>query len=251
MALGAIAHEPGAPPVVPRHRPILGLRLDAVRPAVHRLPDAVRRQPRLLSRHPRAGWRSSTPPSSPSPMSRPGRCSGCSARITRTFFVRRHWRQALIQRNALAARMRAGESFILFARGHQRQRARGTAAQDQPAQRRRAVGPGLPGRRAGRDPGLCPARRRQPGRSAAIATATRGTATPSSCRISGTCCRWTGSRCAPCCTSPSLSWSVQSRKIARPRPARADRPAIGAGTCRRRRSQRGADRCSPTLPGLS
>ena len=39
------------------------------------------------------------------------------ARMTRTFFVRRHWRQALIQRNALAARMRAGESFILFAEG--------------------------------------------------------------------------------------------------------------------------------------
>ena len=32
-------------------------------------------------------------------------------------FVRRHWRQARIQRNALAARMRAGESFVLFAEG--------------------------------------------------------------------------------------------------------------------------------------
>ena len=42
---------------------------------------------------------------------------GLLARITRTFFVKRHWRQALIQRNALAARMRGGESFILFAEG--------------------------------------------------------------------------------------------------------------------------------------
>ncbi len=42
---------------------------------------------------------------------------GLLARITRTFFVRRHWRDALIQRNALAARMRASENFILFAEG--------------------------------------------------------------------------------------------------------------------------------------
>ncbi len=42
---------------------------------------------------------------------------GSLARMARTLFVRRHWRQALIQRNALAARMRAGESFILFAEG--------------------------------------------------------------------------------------------------------------------------------------
>ncbi len=42
---------------------------------------------------------------------------GTLARLTGTFFVRRHWRQALIQRNALAARMRAGESFVLFAEG--------------------------------------------------------------------------------------------------------------------------------------
>jgi lyso-ornithine lipid O-acyltransferase len=42
---------------------------------------------------------------------------GLLGRITRTCFIRRHWRQALIQRNALAARMRGGESFILFAEG--------------------------------------------------------------------------------------------------------------------------------------
>jgi 1-acyl-sn-glycerol-3-phosphate acyltransferase len=42
---------------------------------------------------------------------------GLLGRITHTFFVRRHWGQALVQRNALAARMRAGESFILFAEG--------------------------------------------------------------------------------------------------------------------------------------
>jgi 1-acyl-sn-glycerol-3-phosphate acyltransferase len=42
---------------------------------------------------------------------------GTLARVTGTLFVRRHWRQALIQRNALAARMRAGESFILFGEG--------------------------------------------------------------------------------------------------------------------------------------
>jgi len=42
---------------------------------------------------------------------------GLLGRITRTLFIRRHWRQARIQRNALAARMRAGESFVLFAEG--------------------------------------------------------------------------------------------------------------------------------------
>lgn len=42
---------------------------------------------------------------------------GFLGRITRTFFVRRHWRQARIQRNDLAARMRANESFVLFAEG--------------------------------------------------------------------------------------------------------------------------------------
>lgn len=42
---------------------------------------------------------------------------GTLGRLTRTMFVRRHWRSALIQRNALAARLRAGESFILFGEG--------------------------------------------------------------------------------------------------------------------------------------
>ena len=42
---------------------------------------------------------------------------GQLARLTRTMFVRRHWRQALVQRNALADRMRRGESFILFGEG--------------------------------------------------------------------------------------------------------------------------------------
>ena len=42
---------------------------------------------------------------------------GLLARLTRTMFIRRHWRQALVQRNALAARMREGESFILFGEG--------------------------------------------------------------------------------------------------------------------------------------
>ena len=42
---------------------------------------------------------------------------GQLGRLTGTFFVRRHWRDALIQRNALAARMRAGESFVLFGEG--------------------------------------------------------------------------------------------------------------------------------------
>lgn len=42
---------------------------------------------------------------------------GLIARITRTMFVRRHWRSALIQRNTLAARMRQGESFVLFGEG--------------------------------------------------------------------------------------------------------------------------------------
>jgi lyso-ornithine lipid O-acyltransferase len=42
---------------------------------------------------------------------------GLLGRLTRTMFIRRHWRQALFQRNALAARLRAGESFILFGEG--------------------------------------------------------------------------------------------------------------------------------------
>lgn len=42
---------------------------------------------------------------------------GFLSRLDRTFFVRRHWRQALIQRNTLAARMRRGESFVLFGEG--------------------------------------------------------------------------------------------------------------------------------------
>lgn len=43
---------------------------------------------------------------------------GFIARLTGTMFVKRHWRQALVQRNAIAARMRdADESFVLFAEG--------------------------------------------------------------------------------------------------------------------------------------
>ena len=42
---------------------------------------------------------------------------GHLGRLAGTFFVRRHWRDALIQRNDLAARMRKGESFVLFPEG--------------------------------------------------------------------------------------------------------------------------------------
>ena len=42
---------------------------------------------------------------------------GLLCRLTGTLFVRRHWRSALIQRNALAGRMRQGENFILFGEG--------------------------------------------------------------------------------------------------------------------------------------
>ena len=42
---------------------------------------------------------------------------GLLGRLTRTLFVRRHWRSALVQRNTLAGRMRLGESFILFGEG--------------------------------------------------------------------------------------------------------------------------------------
>jgi 1-acyl-sn-glycerol-3-phosphate acyltransferase len=42
---------------------------------------------------------------------------GTLARVASTFFVRRQWREALIQRNTLAARLRLGESFVLFAEG--------------------------------------------------------------------------------------------------------------------------------------
>jgi len=42
---------------------------------------------------------------------------GFLAKLTGTMFVRRHWRQAKLQRDALALRMAAGESFVLFAEG--------------------------------------------------------------------------------------------------------------------------------------
>lgn len=42
---------------------------------------------------------------------------GLLARLAGTLFVRRHWREARRQRDALAARLRAGESFVLFAEG--------------------------------------------------------------------------------------------------------------------------------------
>ena len=42
---------------------------------------------------------------------------GFIASCSGTMFIKRHWRQALLQRNAIAARMRKGESFVLFAEG--------------------------------------------------------------------------------------------------------------------------------------
>ena len=42
---------------------------------------------------------------------------GTIGRAAGTLFIRRRWRDALVQRNTLAARLRAGESFILFAEG--------------------------------------------------------------------------------------------------------------------------------------
>ncbi len=42
---------------------------------------------------------------------------GYVARRVGTMFVKRHWRQALVQRNEIAARMIEGESFVLFAEG--------------------------------------------------------------------------------------------------------------------------------------
>ncbi|MDW8370086.1 MAG: lysophospholipid acyltransferase family protein [Geminicoccaceae bacterium] len=42
---------------------------------------------------------------------------GFLARIMETMFVRRHWREAKRQRDALAARLARGESFVLFAEG--------------------------------------------------------------------------------------------------------------------------------------
>ena len=42
---------------------------------------------------------------------------GYIARRVGTLFIRRHWRQALIQRNQIAGRMKGGESFVLFAEG--------------------------------------------------------------------------------------------------------------------------------------
>ena len=42
---------------------------------------------------------------------------GFIASCSGTMFIKRHWRQALLQRNAIAVRMRRGESFVLFAEG--------------------------------------------------------------------------------------------------------------------------------------
>jgi lyso-ornithine lipid O-acyltransferase len=42
---------------------------------------------------------------------------GFIAKLAGTMFVRRHWRQALVQRNALAAQMREGGHFVLFGEG--------------------------------------------------------------------------------------------------------------------------------------
>jgi 1-acyl-sn-glycerol-3-phosphate acyltransferase len=42
---------------------------------------------------------------------------GYIARVTGTLFIKRHWRQARIQRDLLVERMREGESFVLFAEG--------------------------------------------------------------------------------------------------------------------------------------
>ena len=42
---------------------------------------------------------------------------GFIASCAGTMFIKRHWREALVQRNAIAARMRRGESFVLFAEG--------------------------------------------------------------------------------------------------------------------------------------
>lgn len=42
---------------------------------------------------------------------------GAIGRAAGTFFIRRRWRDVLVQRNTLAARLRRGESFILFAEG--------------------------------------------------------------------------------------------------------------------------------------
>jgi 1-acyl-sn-glycerol-3-phosphate acyltransferase len=42
---------------------------------------------------------------------------GTIARISGTMFLKRHWREAKRQRDAIAARMLGGESFVLFAEG--------------------------------------------------------------------------------------------------------------------------------------
>ena len=79
---------------------------------------------------------------------------GLLGQVTRTLFVKRHWRQALAQRDALADRMRAG--LHPLRRGDKHQRPPGAAVQDQPAQRRRALDRRAPGRRATGGAGLRP-----------------------------------------------------------------------------------------------
>ena len=42
---------------------------------------------------------------------------GVLGKLAGTYFIRRYWRDALIQRNSLGKRLRDGESFVLFAEG--------------------------------------------------------------------------------------------------------------------------------------
>ena len=95
---------------------ILGVRASTVRASFRRLPDGLRGKPRQLPR--RSGARR---PADGTFIAKSEIASwplfGLLCRLTGTLFVRRHWRSALIQRNALAGRMRQGENFILFGEG--------------------------------------------------------------------------------------------------------------------------------------
>jgi hypothetical protein len=129
------------------------------------------------------------PPSSPRPRSG-WPLFGAIGRAAGTFFIRRRWRDALVQRNTLAARLRAGESFILFAEGTSTdgldvlpfKTSLLSVAEPWVLDRPIAVQPVTLAYRRLR----CGSRSRRP-----IAAAMPGAATTRSCRISGRCCKMT------------------------------------------------------------
>ena len=175
-----------APPLVPRYvlAPGRSASRSAAPPSTNARPSSSRtmsptstswrwvRHRRHLHRQVRGGWLAAL---------------RLLARRVGTFFIRRHWRQALIQRNELAGADERRRELHPVRRGHQQQRPVDPAVQDLLCSRRRALGAGLPGGGPGCHAGLpsvSPTGRRSP---PTTAISTPGTATRRSCRIFGRC----------------------------------------------------------------